>query len=108
VLLRLDVAERVAAELAYATRRGATALPANLASRLAVRAELLPAVLRVLGARLVPGTVLDADSFGPPAPAMLAEGAGRQAAARARRPAPPVPVRTDGPFAALAALRRHP
>ena len=71
VLLRLDVAERVAAELAWATRRGAAALPAGLASRFAVKAELLPAVLRRLGFRLVPASGLAADEFGPPAPAMI-------------------------------------
>ena len=107
VLLRLDVAERIAAELAYATRRSATAPPANLASRLSLRAELLPAVLRALGARLVPGTVLAADLFGPPSPAMLAAGAGRQAAARANPSARQAPPPLDGPFAALASLRRR-
>ena len=107
VLLRLDVAERVAAELAYTTRRGATALPPNLASRLSIRAELLPAVLRALGARVVPATILEPEAFGPPAPQMLAAGAGR-AAERARRPVAPAIARPDGPFAALAALRRHP
>ncbi len=54
-LLRLDIAERVAAELAWATRRGATALPAGLASRFSLKAELLPVVLRRLGFRIVPG-----------------------------------------------------
>ena len=107
LLLRLDVAERIAAELAYATRRGATALPPNLASRLSIRAELLSAVLRALGARVVPAATLAPDAFGPPAPPMLAAGAGR-AAERARRMPPPVPARSDGPFAALAALRSHP
>ncbi len=107
VLLRLDVAERIAAELAYATRRGAAALPPALASRLSLRAELLPAVLRALGARLVPGSVLAPEEFGPPAPPMLAGGAGRQAA-RARTAPVPAPVRPDGPFAALALLHRRP
>ena len=108
VLLRLDVAERVAAELAYATRRGATALPPNLASRLSIRAELLPAVLRALGARVVPATVLAPDAFGPPAPPMLAAGAGRAAGRARAQPQTAAPVRPDGPFAALASLRRHP
>ncbi len=107
VLLRLDVAERVAAELAYATRRGATTLPPHLASRLSIRAELLPAVLRALGARVMPATVLEPEAFGPPAPQMLAAGAGRTST-RARQSLPAVPARSDGPFAALAALRRHP
>ena len=46
VLLRLDIAERVAAELAWATRRGATAMPAGLASRFSLKSDLLPVVLR--------------------------------------------------------------
>ena len=105
VLLRLDVAERVAAELAFATRRGATALPPNLASRLSIRAELLPAVLRALGARVMPATVLEPDAYGPPAPAMVAARAARIAPAPHLPAAPPRP---DSPFAALAGLHRHP
>ena len=71
VLLRLDIAERVAAELAWATRRGATALPPGLASRFSLKADLLPVVLRRLGFRIVPAGGLAADEYGPPAPAML-------------------------------------
>jgi ATP-dependent RNA helicase SUPV3L1/SUV3 len=108
VLLRLDVAERIAAELAYTTRRGAAALPPGLASRLSIRAELLPAVLRALGARVLPATALSPELFGPPAPPMLASGAARGATERARRRPEPVVVRPDSPFAALAALRRVP
>jgi ATP-dependent RNA helicase SUPV3L1/SUV3 len=100
-LLRLDIAERVAAELAWATRRGATALPSGLASRFSLKAELLPVVLRRLGFRIVPAEVLSAAAYGPPAPAMLLP-------LRRRRPAADeVPPRTaHGPFAALAALKR--
>ncbi len=105
VLLRLDVAERIAAELAYTTRRGPAALPPGLAPRLSVRAELLPAVLRALGARMVPAAALEPDAYGPPAPPMLAAGAGR-AAARGRTPRPAAAPPLDGPFAALASLRR--
>jgi ATP-dependent RNA helicase SUPV3L1/SUV3 len=101
VLLRLDVAERVAGELAWATRRGATALPDGLASRLSLKAGLLPVVLRRLGFRIVPAGGLAAEEFGPPAPAMIQP-------LRRRRPvvetAPA--IRPHGPFAALAALRR--
>ena len=104
VLLRLDVAERVAAELAYATRRRATALPPNLASRLQVRGELLPAVLRALGVRFLPAVALAPDAFGPPAPPMLAAAISRTAARPTAVPAP-APVRPDNPFAALAGLR---
>jgi ATP-dependent RNA helicase SUPV3L1/SUV3 len=104
VRVRLDVAERVAGELAWATRHGASALPAGLAGRFAVKAELLPAVLRRLGFRLVPASVLAADAFGPAAPAMILP-------PRRRRPVPEQentpPARTGtGPFAALAALKR--
>ncbi|HET8995348.1 MAG TPA: helicase-related protein [Acetobacteraceae bacterium] len=101
VLLRLDIAERIAGELGWAARPGALALPPGLASRLSIKAELLPVVLRRLGFRIVPGGGLGAATYGPPAPAMLVP-------LRRRRP-PPVPApkpRAHGPFAALAALQR--
>jgi ATP-dependent RNA helicase SUPV3L1/SUV3 len=100
-LLRLDVAERVAAELAWATRRGATVLPTDLAGRFAVKAELVPAVLRRLGFRVLPDGSLAPGVYGPPAPAMLMP-------LRRRRPSPhaaPAPP-PHGPFAALATLKR--
>ena len=103
MLLRLDIAERVAAELAWNSRRRPAPVPADLAPRLSVRAELVPAVLRGLGFRLLPAPPLAVGQFGPPAPPMLTP-------QRRRRPehaAPPRPApRQEGPFAALAALRR--
>jgi ATP-dependent RNA helicase SUPV3L1/SUV3 len=102
MLLRLDIAEKVAGELGWATRRGATAVPHGLASRLSIRAELLSVVLRRLGFRIVPGGGLGPDEYGPPAPAMLVP-------LRRRRLVPQVSagaVRSHGPFAALAALKR--
>jgi ATP-dependent RNA helicase SUPV3L1/SUV3 len=104
ILLRVDIAERVAGELGYLTRRGAIMLPRDLGSRLSVRAELLPIVLRRLGFRIVPGGGLAPEMFGPPAPAMLAP-------IRRRRPTvqpmpPPSVKEARGPFAALAALKR--
>jgi ATP-dependent RNA helicase SUPV3L1/SUV3 len=103
VLLRLDVAERVAGELGYLTRRGAIVLPRDLGSRLSVRSELLPIILRQLGFRIVPGGGLAPEMFGPPAPAMLAQIRRRRAPVAA-----PVPRKMEarGPFAALAALKR--
>jgi ATP-dependent RNA helicase SUPV3L1/SUV3 len=103
VLLRLDIAERVAGELGYLTRRGAIMLPRNLGSRLSVRSELLPDILRRLGFRILPGDKLAPEMFGPPAPTMLTS------VPRPRsRPIAPVPIVIDarGPFAALAALKR--
>jgi ATP-dependent RNA helicase SUPV3L1/SUV3 len=101
VFLRIDIAERVAAELAWAARRGATALPAGLASRFSLRADLLPVVLRRLGFRIVPAGGLSANEFGPPAPAMILP-------LRRRRPTvePSTAIQAHGPFAALAALKR--
>ena len=55
MLLRLDVAEQVAGELGWATRKGARAVPAGLASRLSIKPDLLPVALRALGFRVVPG-----------------------------------------------------
>jgi ATP-dependent RNA helicase SUPV3L1/SUV3 len=102
VLLRLDVAERVAAELAFAAGVRPVPVPADLASRLSVKAEMLPAVLRRLGFRLIPAPPLGEGEFGPPTPAMAAP-------LRRGRPPPTLPPRrqppADGPFAALAALR---
>ncbi len=105
VLLRLDVAERVAAELAYATRSRAAAVPDGLASRLAVRADAVPAALRALGVRLAPGAVLAADQYGPPSPPMMLPGRRKEHAAAVRAPSP-VPRVAEGPFAALVAFRR--
>jgi len=103
LLLRLDVAERVAGELGYAARRGATALPPGLTFRLSIKADFLPVVLRRLGFRVVPGAALGPDEHGPPAPAMLVP-------LRRRRvetaPVPAPVARAHGPFAALAALKR--
>ncbi len=102
VLLRLDIAERVAAELFHATRQHRIPIPADLPSRLAVRAELLPAVLRHLGLLVVPAPGLEVGQFGPPAPPMLGP-------LRRAKPAPPpaaAPSTRAGPFAALAARFR--
>ena len=100
-LLRLDIAEKVAAELAWATRRGPAAMPAGLASRFALKAELLPVVLRRLGFRIVPAKVLSADAFGPPAPAtLLPLRRRRQVVSETRQ------FQAHGPFAALAVLKR--
>ncbi len=103
VLVRLDIAERVTAELAFATRRGAAAVPAEIASRLAIMPEALSAVLRGLGLRLTPGGVLPEGEYGPPAPAMVLPPRRARVAPEAQSPAPPRP---DNPFAALMALRR--
>jgi ATP-dependent RNA helicase SUPV3L1/SUV3 len=104
VLLRLDVAERVAEELRRGARAqaGRMALPRGLASRLSVKAEALPAVLRRLGFRLVPAPSLDAGQYGPPVPPMLTP-LGRTRETAVKRP-PSVPV--DGPFATLASFRK--
>ena len=103
VLLRLDIAERVASELARAAGGGPSLLPAGLASRLGIGRDKVPSVLRALGFRLLPGAVLPEGMAGPPAPP-------RFAAVR-RRPQPPapeaeVPAADHGPFAVLATLRR--
>ncbi len=104
-LLRLDVAERIAAELAYATRFRAAAVPDGLASRLSIRAEAVPAALRALGVRLSPGAVLADDQYGPPSPPMMLPGRRRDHAAAVAAPVP-APRAAEGPFAALVALRR--
>ena len=101
VLIRLDIAERVAAELSWAARQRAAAVPDRLASRLSIRSELLPAVLRGLGMRLLPAAALPPDVYGPPGPAMMQPGRAKRAPSPERSP-----PRPDSPFAALVALRR--
>jgi ATP-dependent RNA helicase SUPV3L1/SUV3 len=103
ILLRLDIAEKVAAELAFRSRKGPTALPSGLASRFAIKPDMLPAVLRQLGFRVLPAAGLGADQQGPPAPPMLMP-LRRRRSMLAENPAP-VPV-LGGPFAALAVLQR--
>jgi ATP-dependent RNA helicase SUPV3L1/SUV3 len=102
VLLRLDIAERVAAELAFSTRGRAAQVPLEIGQRLGVRADLVPAVLRGLGLHMLPPPSLAPAVYGPPSPPMLAPARKRVPADGA--PKPPVPP--DHPFAALAALRR--
>jgi hypothetical protein len=65
---------------------------------------MLPAVLRGLGFRLIPGGGLDAAAYGPPTPPMLVPLRRRRAVPIAE-PAKPAVV-PFGPFAALAALKR--
>ena len=99
-LVRLDVAERLAAELAFLTRARPAALPADLASRLGVKAEMLPPVLRALGLRLLPAPSLSDSYYGPPSPPLVTS--------PRKRPPPdpaPRPVSAAGPFAALARWR---
>jgi ATP-dependent RNA helicase SUPV3L1/SUV3 len=102
VLLRLDIAERVAAELAYSTRGRPAPVPLDIGQRLGLRADLLPAVLRGLGLRILPAPSLAPALYGPPPPPMIAQP--RKRAPDAKGPIPP--ARPDHPFAALAALRR--
>ncbi len=100
MLVRLDIAERVAAGLAYATRGRPAPLPAETGQLLGLRAEVLPAVLRGLGLRILPAPALAETVYGPPPPPMVAQPKRRPVGVSA------APARPDHPFAALAALRR--
>jgi ATP-dependent RNA helicase SUPV3L1/SUV3 len=108
VLLRLDVAERLAGELRRGTRAlgGPMPLPRGLASRLSVKGEALPMVLRSLGFRLIPAPSLDPGAYGPPAPPMLAPLSPGRARARGEMEKRPAPPRPDSPFATLANFRK--
>ena len=100
VLLRLDIAERVAAQLAYTTRGRPAPVPAQIGQLLGLRAEMLPAVLRGLGLRVLPAPAPAQAVYGPPPPPMIAQ-------PRRRIAVPPkTAARPDHPFAALAALQR--
>ncbi len=71
VLLRQDVAERIAGELGHATRKAPMLLPVDLASRLSVKGDALEPVLHTLGFRIIPTGVESETVYGPPAPAMV-------------------------------------
>ncbi len=101
VLLRLDIAERIAAELAFCTRGRPAPVPLEIGQRLGVRADLVPAILRGLGLRILPAPTLAPAVYGPPPPPMIAQPKRRAVVAE-----PISPARPDHPFAALAALRR--
>ncbi|MGI4746167.1 MAG: helicase-related protein, partial [Janthinobacterium lividum] len=96
ILLRLDIAEKVAGELGWLTRRQPTALPADMASRLSTRHDLLPQVLPALDVRILPPAALAEDAFGPPAPTMLAA-YGHNVRRVARTPHAPRPARKPRP-----------
>ena len=101
VLLRLDIAERIAGELGWLTRRRPAMLPPDLASRLSVRAEMLPQVLPALEVRLLPEASLVEGMFGPPAPPMLAA-RGQRARSQSRQPRRDRRPAVSGPAVAAA------
>ena len=103
VMLRLDIAERVARELNHLIRKHPVPVPAGLACRMSCKPEHLPVVLNRLGLRIIPAATLAADAHGPPAPPMLARRKGSRTTAK---PAVSAPA-PDNPFAALAALQRN-
>ncbi|ARW18083.1 helicase-related protein [Komagataeibacter europaeus] len=120
VRIRLDIAEKFVVELARMTRRAPIPLPPQLASRLGIRREMLPAVMKGLNMRVYHPRPMAANRYGPPAPVMIRfasehENASREKTVRTasarngRRPAAPRrPQRTDSPFAALATLFNRP
>ncbi len=97
-LIRLDVAEQVAADLHAQLGAGTSALPHGLPQRLGLKAALLPAVLRHFGIRVLPARMLPPELSGPPNPSLMVARPTRAAAAMAV---------TEGPFAELARLRRR-
>jgi ATP-dependent RNA helicase SUPV3L1/SUV3 len=104
VMLRLDIAEKLARELFYAVRKHPVPLPPLLGSRMSLKPEQLPAVLHVLGLRIIPAAILGAGIYGPAAPPLLARR--KMPPAKPVAIAPPPPPRPDNPFAALAKLKR--
>ncbi len=73
VLIRLDVAERIAGELSFLTRRAPAPPPPDLASRLGVKGDTLGAALTALGFRLLEAEPLAENMYGPPTPARIAQ-----------------------------------
>jgi ATP-dependent RNA helicase SUPV3L1/SUV3 len=90
VLLRLDVAERIAAELGFLTRRAPAPPPPDLASRLGVKGDMLGTALTALGFRILDPVPLEEGQHGPPTPLRVAPAPAvpGPAARRPRRRAP--------------------
>jgi ATP-dependent RNA helicase SUPV3L1/SUV3 len=105
VMLRLDIAEKMARELNYLIRKHPVPLPAGLGSRMSLKPEQLPAALNRLGFRIIPSATLADQNYGPPAPPMLARRKAVKPVADKPLAEPPSPL-PDNPFAALAALRQ--
>ncbi|GBQ55173.1 helicase-related protein [Komagataeibacter swingsii] len=120
VRIRLDIAEKFILELARMTRRAPVPLPPHLASRLGIRREMLPAVMKGLNMRVYHPRPMAANRYGPPAPVMIrflpeTENGGREKdvrSASARNGRRPAAIRhtqrADSPFAALATLFNRP
>ena len=87
---------------------GRMLLPRGLASRLSVKAEALPMVLRSLGFRLIPAPSLGVGEYGPPVPPMLAPLSPGRARARGEAAGARPARATAGlsPFATLANFRK--
>ncbi|MDN3563748.1 helicase-related protein [Paeniroseomonas aquatica] len=98
VLLRLDVAERIAAELGYLTRRAPAPPPPDLASRLGVKADTLGVTLAALGFRLMESPPLEEGMYGPPTPLRVAQPRPQHHQPRGaeRRPGRPNPGMSQG------------
>jgi ATP-dependent RNA helicase SUPV3L1/SUV3 len=96
VLLRLDVAERVAAELGYLTRRAPAPLPPEILGRFGIKGEALAPVLAELGFRLIPSEPLPEGVEGPVLPTMVSWARPPQAPRQQRHGRPQGP-RRDAP-----------
>ncbi|WP_323991176.1 helicase-related protein [Nguyenibacter sp. L1] len=72
VRLRLDIAERLSAELRWRARNGPVPLPDGLPSRLGVRPEAVAAILKALDIPVRAARPLKDSEYGPVAPPMLA------------------------------------
>ncbi len=109
LMVRLDVAERVARELHYLLRKHPILLPPNIGSRMGLKPDQLAPTLHALGFRLIQAGTLGPKHYGPAAPAMLARRKMEQHRPHhppaAQAPEPEPAALADSPFAALAALK---
>ena len=96
VLLRLDVAERIAAELGFLTRRAPAPPPPDLASRLGVKGDMLGTALTALGFRMLDPAPLEEGQYGPPAPLRVAQPRPSHGPPRREAPRRPRPRRAAG------------
>lgn len=110
-LIRLDVAERLCADMRKATRRGDIIAPPGIGSALGVAQAQLAETVRALGQRCHAAQPLTTLHYGPASPFILlrsvAETRRENVGSRHRSQKPrKEPTRKETPFAALESLKR--
>jgi len=94
--LRLDVAERIAGDVSFATRRGPAVWQPEWLTRYGIKPENFAGVLAAMGFRLIEAEVLPEGMFGPTQPARVSWARPERAPRPERGPRPERAPRREG------------